>query len=350
VGDGHGHLKALLEKKPASHPATSDVEALMQVQARVAADVQAHVSRLTSQMPEGARVAIEPLFEAGGKRLRPLVCALSARAAGARNDGAIEVASAVELIHTATLLHDDVIDEADTRRGAPTARVSFGNSLAVLAGDFAFFESLDLLIETGRLDIFSLWVRTARRIVEGELTQLRQRGLSHILTTDAYLDLAARKTGALFAFAAQAGAMAAGADEATSEALADYGHHLGVAFQIVDDILDVTGDPDEMGKGVASDLVQGHLTLPVLCAMKRKPELAHTVRTLALNLASGAPADMEAVTRVLDEARQAAGPEAALRVAEDQARQALQALDRLPASPWQCGLSTLMELALHRAT
>src|SRR2546421_893015 len=191
------------------------------------------------------------LLRAGGKRVRPLLLLLSARAAvpGRRGRGRVPLALVAEMVHSATLLHDDVIDDGLTRRGMPAPRVAYGNSVSVLAGDWLLAASLDLALRSHAPGAGEALVRTLRTLVEGEARQLAVRGSTAFTQEDA-LTIAAKKTGSLFAWCGEAGALAAGASRGVVEALRDFGQHAGCAFQIADDLLDFEADASTLGKAV----------------------------------------------------------------------------------------------------
>ncbi len=236
------------------------------------------------------RSAIDPiaeitsyLLEGGGKRLRPAVLLLSAGSCGYRGAAAIRLAAVVELIHTATLIHDDVIDGADTRRGRPSANRRWGNHMSVLAGDWLYMQSFELALRERNFRILDILIDLTQNMVEGELLQLT--GLGRIdLSEQEATDLAYRKTACLFSGCTRLGAVLGAKDEATEQALADYGRYAGLAFQLVDDLLDFTGSPEQLGKPVLSDLREGKVTLPLIYA-----------------LANGNPNGRPLVARVLEE-------------------------------------------------
>ncbi len=206
------------------------------------------------------------LIEAGGKRLRPVLTLAAAQMCGYEGDHQVRLAAAVEFIHTATLLHDDVVDESDQRRGRPTANILWDNQSSVLVGDYLFSRSFQLMVETGSLRVLDILANASAVIAEGEVLQLTAQ---HDLSggEDRYFQVIRGKTAELFAAAAEVGGVIAGADEARVKALRDYGDALGIAFQLVDDVLDYGGSSKAMGKNVGDDFREGKATLPVfLCA------------------------------------------------------------------------------------
>ena len=210
----------------------------------------------------------EYIIGAGGKRLRPMLLLLSAGALGHRGADAHQLAAVVEFIHTATLLHDDVVDESDLRRGRKTANAVWGNAASVLVGDFLYSRSFQLMVELDRLEVMRILADTTNTIAEGEVLQLL-----HVRNPDtdeaAYLRVIERKTAVLFAAATRLGALLAGADAGTCDALHRYGLALGYAFQIADDVLDYASDAATMGKNLGDDLAEGKATLPLIHAMQR---------------------------------------------------------------------------------
>jgi octaprenyl-diphosphate synthase len=207
------------------------------------------------------------LLGGGGKRLRPALLLLSAGYAGYRGDSAIRLGAVVELIHSATLIHDDVIDGANTRRGRPSANSRWGNHRSVLAGDWLYMQSFQMALEERNFKILDVLIELTQNMVEGELVQLTKLGRMDLTEQDA-VELAARKTACLFAGCARLGAVLGNLDDAGEQAMADYGHFAGLAFQLVDDLLDFTASPEQLGKPVLSDLKEGKVTLPLIYALE----------------------------------------------------------------------------------
>ncbi len=207
------------------------------------------------------------IVAAGGKRLRPIVTIAAAHAAGGATQSTYALAAAVEFIHTATLLHDDVVDESDLRRGKPAAKSVWGNSASILVGDFQFARAFTLMVDTGDMEILRILSEDSTVIAEGEVRQLAAQGRLD-LPTEEYLAIIEAKTAALFEAAAEAGALSAGGAE-YAEALAAYGKNLGLAFQIIDDALDYGGTTSVIGKAVGDDFREGKVTLPVVIARRR---------------------------------------------------------------------------------
>jgi octaprenyl-diphosphate synthase len=266
-----------LERAAANGPAPARtaerLAALKLVAGEVVARVEAALPSLADGGPGVAGRAAQHLLAAGGKRVRPLLVVLAARAAGGRPSDAEEsLAQAAELVHAATLLHDDVLDDGRVRRGLPAARVLWGNAASVLGGDFLLVRALELTAASGVPGALDDLLHAIGQMIAGEALQLAHRGRAD-LDRAGYLSVVDGKTASLFAWCGRAGARLGGAGEARVAALGRYGLHLGRAFQIVDDVLDVEGDPRALGKSVFGDLREGKLTLPVLYALEVRPSL-----------------------------------------------------------------------------
>jgi octaprenyl-diphosphate synthase len=211
------------------------------------------------------------LIDSGGKRFRPLLLLISSDICGYRGDQRFLMATAMEFIHTATLLHDDVIDQATIRRGKTSANNVFGNAVSVLVGDFLCFKSFRLLTEAGNLDILQLISRIAYIMSEGEVFQLIKRGDIN-LTEEEYLTIIEKKTAVLISAACATGAILGSASPEKIDALSQFGKNIGMAFQITDDTLDYTGKEQEFGKSIGKDLEEGKITLPLIFAIKQSTE------------------------------------------------------------------------------
>ncbi len=216
--------------------------------------------------------------EGGGKRVRPALLLLACRMAGYRGDRAILLASVVEFIHTATLLHDDIIDGATVRRGRSSVNTRWGNDVTVLLGDFLYTKSMGMALSQDNLKILRLLSDVTLRMIEGEILEIERNGKLEV-TEDEHVDLVRRKTADLFAACTRIGAMLAGVSEEKERALASYGMNLGICFQMVDDLLDYTAEEKTLGKPVANDLREGKLTLPMIFLLRRAgPAAAEKVR------------------------------------------------------------------------
>ncbi|MCB1571810.1 MAG: polyprenyl synthetase family protein, partial [Xanthomonadales bacterium] len=205
----------------------------------------------------------EHIISSGGKRLRPMLHLLAARAAGYQGNDHVPLAALIEFIHTSTLLHDDVVDESDLRRGRKTANALWGNAASVLVGDFLYSRSFQMMVELDSMRIMRILADTTNRIAEGEVLQLLNIGNADT-SEQAYLDVIERKTAVLFSAATRLGAVLAGLPRDQEEALARYGLDLGYAFQIADDVLDYVSDAETLGKNIGDDLAEGKPTLPVI--------------------------------------------------------------------------------------
>jgi octaprenyl-diphosphate synthase len=222
----------------------------------------------------------EYLIAGGGKRIRPLLLLLSAKALGSTNNSRIKLGAVVEMLHTATLVHDDIIDEADTRRGRPSSNTTWGNAKCVLAGDWLYMQAFHTALEERNFRVLDLLISLTQQMVEGELLQMEKLG--HLINEEEYFDLIYRKTAYLFKVSMQLGGAITHASEQVDAQLGEYGRNLGLAFQIIDDVLDLTAAEDVLGKPVASDLREGKATLAVIHALER-----------------GTGADREAIRKVL---------------------------------------------------
>jgi octaprenyl-diphosphate synthase len=310
-------------------------------------DVEGALPALADGGPGVAGRAARHLVGAGGKRVRPVLVILAARAAGVSGDcltaraSLTKLAQAAELVHAATLLHDDVLDDGRTRRGLPAARVLWGNAASVLGGDFLLVRALELTAATGVAGVLGDLLTSIARMIDGEALQLQHRGKSD-LDAQGYLDVVDGKTASLFAWCGRAGARLAGTHDAVGEPLYAYGLHLGRAFQIVDDVLDVEGDPRALGKSVLSDVREGKLTLPVLYALERDPGLrarlqacvaTDTDEALGPSGEAGGAERSETIDVAAVVAETGAAERARERARQETAR-AVAALAPLPVSPW----------------
>ncbi len=203
----------------------------------------------------------------GGKRLRPMLLLLVAKALGEASDNHLTLAAVIEFIHTATLLHDDVVDESDLRRGQDTANAVWGNAASVLVGDYLYSSAFEMMVRTNNMRVMEILSKTTTAIAEGEVLQLLNCN-NPDTTMEKYLEVIARKTAILFSAATRLGAVLSHADEATEEALAIYGQQLGVAFQLIDDALDYKSSSEDLGKNLGDDLAEGKPTLPLIYAIE----------------------------------------------------------------------------------
>ncbi|WP_244445760.1 polyprenyl synthetase family protein [Devosia sp. LC5] len=292
-------------------------------------------------VPELARY----LIESGGKRLRPMLTVAAASLFGRGNGSAVNFAAAVEFMHNATLLHDDVVDDSDMRRGKPAARMVWGNKASILVGDFLLGQAFMMMVETG--DIASLGVLSAASAVmaEGEVFQLAKTG-DLDTTADDYAEVIRAKTAVLFEAACKVGAMAGGADAAGREALGVFGLELGKAFQLVDDALDYGGQSGTLGKNTGDDLREGKMTLPVILALADGNAAERAVIAAALGNAEASTEDVAAVVAIME---RHGALERTLVQAQAHARAAQDALAALPASEMRALLGDVVEFSVMRA-
>ena len=283
------------------------------------------------------------LIDAGGKRIRPLITLASARLLGGGGDGPRKLAAAVEFIHSATLLHDDVVDVSSMRRGRESANTIWGNSSSVLVGDFLFARSFNLMVETGDLMVLDILARAASVIAEGEVMQLAAANDAET-TRARYMEIVAAKTAALFAAAAKSGAVAAGRPGAEASALEIYGRELGLAFQLVDDALDYGGASAAMGKNVGDDFKEGKVTLPVVFARDAGDE---TERAFWRRVVGETRTDDD-FHRALALLKRHNAIERTLEAAREHATHAKQALSTLPANAYNEALSEIADFVVER--
>ncbi|MEM9255611.1 MAG: polyprenyl synthetase family protein [Pseudomonadota bacterium] len=282
------------------------------------------------------------IVDAGGKRLRPLLVLLCGSALGGCRPAHIQFAATVEFIHTATLLHDDVVDFSNLRRGRPTANAEFGNAPSVLVGDFLYTRAFQLMVQLGNADILRYMADTTNTIAEGEVLQLVRAGNPET-SQEQYLDVITRKTAVLFAAGCHGAAVLADADIEQRNALETFGLNLGIAFQMIDDLLDYDGDPGTMGKNVGDDLTEGKVTLPLIYTLQHADDEASELVRRAIRDKSAenidAVTDAVRTCGALDYTR-----ECAMRYHND----ALQCLRRLPSSEAGKAMHALTELAIER--
>jgi len=321
------------------------VMTLTEIRALVQADLRAVDavirSRLKSAVPLVDQIA-EHIISGGGKRLRPMLVVLAARACQVEGDAHVEAAAFIEFIHTATLLHDDVVDASNLRRGRPTANALFGNTAAVLVGDFVYSRAFQMMVGVDNMRVLQVLADATNVIAEGEVMQLMNCHNADV-TEAGYLEVIRCKTAKLFEAATRLGAILAAAPREQEDAIADYGSHLGSAFQLVDDVLDYSGDQAVIGKNVGDDLAEGKPTLPLIYAIEHgTPEQAQRVRRA---IEHGGRDDLTGII----EAIQATGAlDYAREQARRQARTACQAVERLPNSKYRDYLLQLADFAVTR--
>ena len=279
----------------------------------------------------------------GGKRVRPAVLLMAARLCGYTGDLAVLYASVVEFIHTATLVHDDMIDEAELRRGRQAVHSRWGNDITVLLGDYLYLKSMALALTQDALQVIRLLCDVTLRMTEGELYQLTKNGDIDISEAE-HFEIIHHKTAFLFSGCAEIGGILAGVSPERQRGLRDYGFNLGIAFQVVDDLLDLTGTEQVIGKPVASDLREGKVTLPLIYAMGRDPGLRELVADVVKNR-DVAPGQWQGISGRLVECR---AIEYAMDRAAGFARQAQQSLEVFPPSPERDALMALPDYVLSR--
>lgn len=297
--------------------------------------------RLSSDVPLINQLSSH-IIGGGGKRLRPVIVLLSARACGYRSDRHPLLAAIIELIHTATLLHDDVVDDSQLRRGQTTANARFGNAAAVLVGDFVYSRAFQMMTELHAPRVMTVLAECTNTIAAGEVMQLMNCRDADA-TEAQYMEIVYCKTAKLFEAGARLSAIVAGGAGPIEQGLADYGKHLGIAFQLIDDVLDYQADSGKTGKNIGDDLAEGKPTLPLIQAMRAgAPQQTAAVRSA---IESGGLAQLDAVIEAIESTHAIAYT---AERARQQARLAVQALDALPPSPYRQGLEALAEFSVRR--
>ncbi len=284
------------------------------------------------------------IINSGGKRLRPLLALLSARAFGYNGTQHLDLAAIVEFIHTATLLHDDVVDGSDLRRGRETANNIWGNEASVLVGDFLYSRSFEMMVELKNMRVMEILAHATNTIAEGEVLQLLN--CHDPETSEArYLEVIHSKTAKLFEAATQLGAVISGRSAAEEQAMATYGMHLGTAFQLIDDVLDYSATAAEMGKNVGDDLAEGKPTLPLIYAMRvGTPQQAATISQAIEN------GGHEQIAAVMEAIESTGAITYTAKLARQEADKAVAAIaDLVPASPYKDALYALAEFSVNRA-
>ncbi|VFP85817.1 octaprenyl diphosphate synthase [Candidatus Erwinia haradaeae] len=286
------------------------------------------------------------IINSGGKRIRPIITLLAARAVhGYSGKQHITMAALIEFIHTATLLHDDVVDQAEARRGQTTANITFGNAASVLVGDFIYTRAFQMMTNLGSLKILGIISEAVNVISEGEVLQLLNCN-NPDLTEEQYMHIIYNKTARLFEAAAQTSAILAGSSLAQEQALQAYGRYFGIAFQLIDDVLDYSSNNKILGKNTGSDLKEGKLTLPLLHAMHHGTlEQANLIRSV---ISTGKGHHFFDVIR--STMKECGSIECTKKTAQKKADKALTALKILPESPWRHALEALVHISMQRIT
>jgi len=283
------------------------------------------------------------IVNSGGKRLRPMLHLLCANAMGYQGDHHHRIAAIVEFIHTATLLHDDVVDGSDLRRGKDTANALWGNEASVLVGDFLYSRAFEMMVEIGKMRVMDILAHATNIIAEGEVMQLMNVHDADT-TEERYLEVIRYKTAKLFEASSRLAAVICDAPEEQEQALAEYGMHLGTAFQLIDDVLDYSSSSEDIGKNIGDDLAEGKPTLPLIYTMRNgTPEQAALVRTA---IETGGLDQIEAVQKAVESSGAITYTEQA---AKEAVIEAIKALDKLPDSNYRDALETLAEFSVNRS-
>jgi octaprenyl-diphosphate synthase len=313
--------------------------------------VAADLIRVEDELSSYTRSSIEPiseigryLIESGGKRVRPALLLLTARMLGETSDATIRLAAVMEFIHNATLVHDDVIDESDTRRGRPSANANWGNAMTVLAGDWLYMESFAVALEERNFEVLNTLIGITQKMVEGELLQLTLVGQRDV-SQEQLLDIARRKTAHLFSGCMRLPSIVAGCEQASVDKFTRIGMNLGMSFQLVDDVLDLTSTKEAMGKPVANDLKEGNVTMPVYFALEQGG--ADDLRKVGLVLKERAFQSVGSQD-ILDMVERADGVKRTRALAADYARQAITDLESFPPTPYRDAIISIPDFIINR--
>ena len=301
------------------------------------------MNSLSTSVPDIQKIG-EYIINSGGKRIRPLVVLLSSNACNAPRESAVTMAAIVEFIHTATLLHDDVVDGSALRRGRPTANHVWDNPTAVLVGDFLYTRAFQMMVQVSSMEAMDILANATNVIAEGEVLQLTHRHKPDI-DENSYFNVIRRKTAKLFEAAAQLGAVMGKQSYKVTDALAEYGLRIGTAFQIMDDVLDYRAVNQDFGKNLGDDLAEGKITLPLIHTLKQaNPTQAKFIRKAILE------GNLDCF-EIIQEAIVSSGAiDYTMRAAEQEVQHALHALENLPNSPFRDALATLAGFAITRAS
>jgi octaprenyl-diphosphate synthase len=320
---------------------------LEEIRALVRADLEAVNrvirARLKSAVPLVDQIA-DHIIAGGGKRLRPLLVVLVGRACGHGGLAVVEAAAFIEFIHTATLLHDDVVDGSSMRRGRDTANEVFGNQASVLVGDFVYSRAFQMMAALSSQRVVEIMADATNVIAEGEVLQL-MNAHDPDTTEQRYLEVIHRKTATLFEAGAAVAAVLSGSSTAIQQAVAAYGKHVGTAYQLMDDVLDYRSNPAERGKNLGDDLAEGKPTLPLIHALRHGDPSQQAAIRLAIE--NGGLAQLEPIIAAIEST---GGLEYASRFAQNESERALQALNALPDTPYRTGLAALARFAVAHTT
>ena len=284
------------------------------------------------------------IVDAGGKRLRPMLTLLASKASGIDSQQHIPMAAVIEFIHTATLLHDDVVDMSTLRRGRPTANSKWNNPSSVLVGDFIYSRAFQVLVKIGDMRIMKIIADTTNKIAEGEVLQLIAKNNPNASEAN-YMQVIENKTAILFQAAAQCGALLANADEASEKGLQNFGKSIGMAFQLIDDVLDYAGDATDLGKNIGDDLAEGKPTLPLIYAIEKGDKQQQKLIQQALRTEQLNP---EMLKDVIEIVRQSGGLEYTQSLAKAQSKAALNCLQALPDSEYRQAMKAMVNFSLSR--
>jgi octaprenyl-diphosphate synthase len=278
----------------------------------------------------------------GGKRLRPMLLLLAAKALGGANDNHLVLAAVIEFIHTATLLHDDVVDDSDRRRGKESANAVWGNAASVLVGDYLYSSAFEMMVRTSNMRVMEILSKTTTAIAEGEVLQLLNCNNPET-TEEKYLEVIARKTAILFSAATRLGAVLSSASPEVEEGLAKYGQHLGIAFQLIDDALDYKANQEELGKNLGDDLAEGKPTLPLIYAIQHGNDAEAGIVINAVK-----NGNRDAFNEVYAVVQSTKAIDYTERRADEEAQKAIDALDVLPDSEYKDALIQLAKFSVQR--
>lgn len=325
----------------------------------ITAPVQEELAQVEALLREGMQSVVqlipevgEHTFASGGKRVRPLLVLLSAALCGYRGPRSIQVASAVEYLHTATLLHDDVVDGATVRRGRPSVNNLWGDRVAILVGDFLYARASQTLVEDGNPEILLIYSETIRTMAEGEVMQLA-RSFDSDLSESTYLEVIGRKTSTLLATATESGAILGGATLAERRAVRQFGWEIGLAFQLVDDALDYSGERQQLGKAPLTDLAEGKVTMPLLASLKRctvgeREGVASALKSFAALRDRGESPDLSELQAIAALVDRYQGTQVTLQRAEDRAVRARSRIAPFAESDAKRALVQLTEFVVQR--
>jgi octaprenyl-diphosphate synthase len=283
------------------------------------------------------------LINSGGKRVRPILVLLSARACGYQGSGHHQVAAIIEFIHTATLLHDDVVDASNMRRGQQTANAIWGNEASVLVGDFVYSRAFEMMVKVNSMRVMEILAHATNTIAEGEVMQLLNVHNADT-TIESYLDVIHCKTAKLFEAGSELGALLSGASETQIQAMAAYGMHLGTAFQLVDDVLDYSSNASELGKNIGDDLAEGKPTLPLIYTIQHGNAAQAAVVRHAIE-----EGGLENIDAVMDAIQATDATKYTAQLARDEAQKAREVLSIFPSSPYIDAMLSLADFSVERS-